>query len=389
MFKLLVKLFIKDSDNVTSPAVRRAYGTLCSVYGIFLNLVLFAGKYFAGIVSGSVAITADAFNNLSDAGSSIITLLGFAIAAKKPDLDHPFGHGRVEYLAGLVLSSLIMVMGFELGKSSVESILHPQPVEAGILPACILLASIAVKFYMYLYNKKTGKLIGSAAMEATAADSLSDSVSTGVVLLSMGVSVVFRINIDGIAGLLVACFIVFAGFNAMKETLSPLLGRAPEPEFVREIEGIVMSHEKVVGIHDLVVHDYGPGRVMISLHAEVNGYGDLFELHDDIDSAEQELKEKLGCIATIHMDPIEADNSDVAIMRSTVSDLLKSEICEDLSIHDFRMVPGPTHTNLIFDAAVPAAYGKTDKELANEIRSAVRANCENCFAVVSIDRIYV
>jgi len=389
MFKLLVRFFVKDRDNVSSPTVRRAYGTLCSVYGIFLNLILFAGKYFAGIISGSVAITADAFNNLSDAGSSIITLLGFAIAAKKPDLDHPFGHGRVEYLAGLVLSSLIMVMGFELGKSSVESIIHPKPVEAGLLPACILLASIAVKFYMYLYNKKTGRRIGSSAMVATATDSLSDSVSTAVVLLSMGVNLIFKINIDGIAGLLVACFIVFAGFNAMRDTLSPLLGKAPDPDFVREIEEIVMAHDKVVGIHDLVVHDYGPGRVMISLHAEVNGTGNLFELHDDIDMAEQDLKEKLGCDATIHMDPIESENSAVANMRNAVSEMLKRDILAEMTIHDFRMVPGPTHTNLIFDAAVPATCRKSDSELASEIKNAVHGTWSDCFAVVSIDRIYV
>ncbi|MGM9588106.1 MAG: cation diffusion facilitator family transporter, partial [Candidatus Limivicinus sp.] len=271
MIKLLTKLFIKDHENVTNAAVRRAYGTMCSLYGIFLNLLLFAGKYFAGVISGSVAITADAFNNLSDAGSSIITLLGFAIAGKKPDPDHPFGHGRAEYLAGLVLSAVIILMGFELVKSSFEKILHPEPISSGLLPAIILVCSILVKFYMCLYNRSVGKKINSAAMQATATDSLSDSVATTVVLISMGVSYFFHVNIDGYAGLLVAVFILYAGFNAAKDTVSPLLGQAPDPEFVQQVADIVTAHPEVVGIHDLVVHDYGPGRVMVSLHAEVRG----------------------------------------------------------------------------------------------------------------------
>ena len=385
MLKLLTRLFIKDSENVTDAGVRRAYGTLCSVYGIFLNILLFAGKYFAGLLSGSVAIVADAFNNLSDAGSSVITLLGFAIAGKKPDLDHPFGHGRVEYLAGLLLSALIIAMGFELGKSSLTKILHPEPVTVGLLPAVILLASIGVKFYMCLYNRSVGKKINSAAMQATATDSLSDSVATTVVLLSMGVSYFFHVNIDGYAGLLVAVFILYAGFNAAKDTVSPLLGQAPDPEFVQQVADIVTAHPEVVGIHDLVVHDYGPGRVMVSLHAEVRGDGNIFDLHDAIDTAETELKEQLGCIATIHMDPIEADNTEVSQMRAAVAEKLK-ELDDVISIHDFRMVPGPTHTNLIFDAVVPADY---KKELAASIRQQIHQTWPDRYAVVSIDHSYI
>ena len=388
MIKLLTKIFIKDSENVTNAAVRRAYGTLCGVYGIFLNLLLFAGKYFAGVISGSVAITADAFNNLSDAGSSIITLLGFAIAGKKPDPDHPFGHGRAEYLAGLVLSAIIILMGFELAKTSFDKILHPEPLTAGVLPAVILLCSILVKFYMCLYNRSVGKKISSAAMQATAADSLSDSIATAVVLLSMGVSYFFKVNIDGYAGLLVALFILYAGYNAAKDTISPLLGQAPGREFVKNIEEIVNAHPEVVGIHDLVVHDYGPGRIMVSLHAEVRGDGDIFALHDAIDSAETELKNKLGCIATIHMDPIEADNTEVSQMRAAVAEKLK-ELDDVISIHDFRMVPGPTHTNLIFDAVVPADYKKSDEELAASIRQQIHQTWPDRYAVVSIDHSYI
>ena len=388
MIKLLTKLFIKDHENVTSAAVRRAYGTMCSLYGIFLNLLLFAGKYIAGLISGSVAITADAFNNLSDAGSSIITLLGFAIAGKKPDPDHPFGHGRAEYLAGLVLSGVIILMGFELVKSSFEKILHPEPISSGLLPAVILVCSILVKFYMCLYNRSVGKKINSAAMQATATDSLSDSIATTVVLLSMGISYFFHVNIDGYAGLLVAVFIIYAGFNAAKDTVSPLLGQAPDPEFVQQVADIVTAHPEVVGIHDLAVHDYGPGRVMVSLHAEVSGDGNIFDLHDAIDTAETELKEQLGCIATIHMDPIEADNTEVSQMRAAVAETLK-ELDDVISIHDFRMVPGPTHTNLIFDAVVPAGYEKSDEELAASIRQHIHQTWPDRYAVVSIDHSYI
>ena len=388
MIKLLTKLFIKDHENVTSAAVRRAYGTMCSLYGIFLNLLLFAGKYIAGLISGSVAITADAFNNLSDAGSSIITLLGFAIAGKKPDPDHPFGHGRAEYLAGLVLSGVIILMGFELVKSSFEKILHPEPISSGLLPAVILVCSILVKFYMCLYNRSVGKKINSAAMKATATDSLSDSIATTVVLLSMGISYFFHVNIDGYAGLLVAVFIIYAGFNAAKDTVSPLLGQAPDPEFVQQVADIVTAHPEVVGIHDLAVHDYGPGRVMVSLHAEVSGDGNIFDLHDAIDTAETELKEQLGCIATIHMDPIEADNTEVSQMRAAVAEKLK-ELDDVISIHDFRMVPGPTHTNLIFDAVVPADYKKSDEELAASIRQHIHQTWPDRYAVVNIDHSYI
>lgn len=340
MLKLLTKIFIKDRENVGDVKVRGAYGTLCGLYGIFLNLLLFAGKYFAGIVSGSVAVTADAFNNLSDAGSSIITLLGFLFAGKKPDLDHPFGHGRIEYLAGLGLSVIIILMGLELGKSSIEKIIAPQTVEAGLLPALILLCSIGVKFYMCLYNRKIGKKINSAAMQATATDSLSDAIATTVVLLSMGINWLFKVNIDGWAGLAVAVFILFAGYSAARDTLSPLLGQAPDPVLVQNIEGVVLSHPEIVGIHDLIVHDYGPGRLMVSLHAEVEGSGNIFHLHDAIDSAEMEIKERFGCLATIHMDPIEANDTEVSLMRHAVAEKLR-ELDGAISIHDFRMCPAP------------------------------------------------
>ncbi len=388
MLKLLIKSFIKDSENVSDPKVRGAYGTLCSVYGIFLNVILFAGKYFAGLISGSVAIIADAFNNLADAGSSVITLLGFAISNRKPDPDHPFGHGRVEYLTGLALSVLIIVMGVELGKSSFEKILHPEPIEVGLLPALILVASIAVKFYMSMYNRSVGKKINSAAMQATAADALSDSVSTAVVLLSMIVTWIFKINIDAYAGFAVALFIIYAGFNATKETLAPLLGQAPDEELVSGIRETVLSHPEIHGIHDMIIHDYGPGRTYVTLHAEVDGHEDVFRLHDVIDNIEVEIMKKHGIHATIHLDPIDLTNADLMQLREDIEKDIQAKYPQ-VSIHDFRMVPGPTHTNLIFDALAPFDLKLRDAELAREIRHIVQDKRENYFAVITIDRSYI
>ena len=388
MLSLLIKLFIPNKDMPHDPKVRGAYGVLCGAYGIFLNLLLFAGKYLAGAISGSVAIVADAFNNLSDAASSVVTLLGFVLAGKKPDAGHPYGHGRIEYLAGLGLSVMIIVVGVELGRGSIMKILSPEPVSAGLLPAFILAAAIAIKLYMALYNRRIGKKIHSETMRAASADSLTDAVSTLVVLVSMGVSHCFHINIDGWAGLAVAAFIVYTGVNSAKDTISPLLGKAPDSELVKKIEQTVLAHPEVLGIHDLMVHDYGPGRLIVSLHAEVNGSGDLFQLHDVIDTAETEISVLFGCMATIHMDPIESDDAEISKMRQAVADTLR-ELDGILSIHDFRMVPGPTHTNLIFDAVIPASDPRRDEELATAIRTHIHQTWPDRYAVVKVDRSYV
>lgn len=388
MVTFLSKLFIKNAGDYSNPAVRKAYGSLCSLLGIFLNVLLFAGKYAAGVISGSIAITADAFNNLSDAGSSAISLLGFRLSGKRADPDHPFGHGRIEYISGLAVAAMIIVMGVELLTGSVEKIITPEPVEAGLLPAAILLASICVKVYMCVYNRSVGKKIGSTAMMATGTDSLSDSVATAVVLLSMGVSYVFKVNIDGYAGVLVALFILFAGYNVAKDTLSPLLGQAPEPELVENIEKLVMSSGAIIGMHDLVVHDYGPGRLMISLHAEVDGRGDIFELHDEIDLVERRLKQELGCEATIHMDPVETDNEQVTAERRALEAVI-ADIEGVINLHDFRMVAGPSHTNLIFDVVISPSLKKTPEEVRREICEAVEAKLPDRFAVVNVDTSYV
>lgn len=388
MISLLAKWLIPNHQNTADAAVRRAYGQLCGVVGIVLNVLLFAGKFVAGTISGSIAITADAFNNLSDAGSSVVTLLGFRLAGKKPDPEHPFGHGRFEYLSGLVVSALILLMGVELAKSSLDKIAHPEPVEFSVVAIVILLASIAVKFYMSLYNRRVGKKINSSAMVATAIDSLSDTISTAAVLVAMVVGKFSGLMIDGWVGMVVALFILYSAIRSAMETMDPLLGQPPEPEFVHSIEELVLSHDEICGIHDLVVHDYGPGRVMISLHAEVPASGDILELHDVIDSIEVELQEQLDCEAVIHMDPIVTDDALTTELRMKMAALVR-EVDERATIHDFRMVVGPTHTNLIFDAVVPYGGEKTAGQIEAEIKQKVRQMEGTYFAVVRVEHSYV
>ncbi|MBQ3532151.1 MAG: cation transporter [Oscillospiraceae bacterium] len=388
MITLLSKWLIRDHQKMGDPLVRRAYGQLCGIVGIALNVLLFAGKFFAGTLSGSIAITADAFNNLSDAGSSVVTLLGFRLAGKKPDPEHPFGHGRIEYISGLVVAALILLMGVELAKSSFQKILHPEEVEFSIAAVVILIASIAVKLYMSVYNRRIGKKINSAAMVATGIDSLSDTISTAAVLVAMLVGKFSGLMIDGWVGMVVALFILYSACRAAMETLNPLLGQAPEEEFVQSIEELVMAHEEVCGIHDLMVHDYGPGRVMISLHAEVPASGNILELHDLIDSIEMKLREKLDCEAVIHMDPIVTDDTLTTDLRQKMA-LLVKEVDEQATIHDFRMVMGPTHTNLIFDAVVPFGRDKSNAQIEEEIKAKVRAMEGAYFAVVRVENSYV
>lgn len=388
MITLLARLFIKDRDKVADAAVRRAYGMLCSLTGIGLNVLLFLGKYLAGRLSGSIAMTADAFNNLSDAGSSVITLLGFRMAAKKPDPGHPFGHGRIEYLSGVAVSIIIIVVGVQLGLESIDKIMNPQPVDAGLLPMLVLVASICVKGYMFAYNRGIGRKINSPGMAATAMDSLSDSIATSVVLISMLLSRFAGVNADGWGGIAVACFIIFSGFKAAKETLSPLLGNPPDPQLVHDITNIVLSHSEVMNVHDLIVHDYGPGRLMVSLHAEVPGNGNIYALHDTIDTIEYELSSKLGCDAVIHMDPVNPDGTKTAHMRDELAEAAKS-IDPRLSIHDFRIVDGPTHTNVIFDAVLPNDSKLTEEEAVAQLEALVHSLWQNSHPKVHIDRPFV
>lgn len=387
MTKLLLRLFIKDSGNTASPAVRSRYGTLSGIVGIILNFFLFLGKLLAGTIAGSIAITADALNNLSDAGSSIVTLVGFRMAGRKPDPEHPFGHGRIEYISGLIVAFVILMMGYELLTSSIGKIRAPEEVAFSVLPAVILCVSILVKLWMALFNKTLAKQIDSAAMEATAADSRSDALATTAVLIGSFVGGYFGIPIDGWLGLLVSVLILKTGFESARDTISPLLGQPPEPEFVKQIESIVMAHDQIAGIHDLIVHNYGPGRVMVSLHAEVPGDGDLFRLHDLIDNIERELGEKLSCAATIHMDPIDTHNPLLGELKGQAK-AAAQQLDSRCSVHDVRVVSGPSHTNLIFDVVVPHDLKLTDKEIKERICAAIPRLQQQppMYAVIDIDR---
>ena len=388
MIEQLAKRLIPDCENVTSPGVRRGYGVLCGCVGIGLNLLLFLGKLLAGIVSHSIAVTADAVNNLSDAGSSVVTLLGFKLAAQAPDRDHPFGHGRMEYVSGLVVSMIILLMGVELGKTSVEKIFHPQPVDFSPAVAAVLCASILVKLYMAYYNRSVGKKISSAAMAATAVDSLSDCLATAAVLLGTLAGHFWNLHIDGWCGAAVAAFILWSGFRAAKGTIDPLLGQPPSPEFVERVRELVRARPEVIGMHDLIVHDYGPGRRILSLHAEVPASGDILVLHDVVDAAERQLNEDLGCRATIHMDPVVTDDGLTAETRQRVASIV-GLIDPGITIHDFRMVPGPTHTKVIFDAEVPYDCRLPLPEIRDRIQAGVRALDGSYSAVVEMERSFV
>ena len=384
----LVRLFIKDCDNVTDPAVRERYGILSGAVGIALNLLLSAGKLFAGLMTGSISITADAFNNLSDAGSSVVTLVGFKLAGQKADDGHPFGHGRMEYLAGLLVSLMILLVGVELGRSSIGKILHPEAVDFSLVSTGILAASILVKLWMGQFNRGLGRKIGSAAMAATAADSISDAVATAAVLAGTLVNRFAHVNIDGWVGLAVAVFILRSGWGAAKDTINPLLGESPDPELVKQLRELVLSHPQVVGMHDLIIHDYGPGRRLCSFHAEVPQDADILDAHDAIEHIEREIKEKFGIETTVHMDPIATADEKVNQLRRQVADLARV-VEPEMTIHDFRVVRGPTHTNVIFDAVVPHKCRLTDEEVLQRLRRAVSALDPAYQAVIQIDRAYV
>lgn len=388
MIKLLASIFINDRQNFRLPAVRRAYGILCGIVGICLNVLLFAIKFIAGTLSGAISIMADAFNNLSDAGTSVITLIGFKLSGSKPDSDHPFGHGRYEYITALMVAMLIMLMGFELATESISKIITPAQVEFSYITIIILVVSVLIKLYMAFYNRAVHKKINSPSLSATAADSLSDCIATTVILGSMIISKVWDVNIDAWCGLAVSAFILYNGFKAAKETISPLLGQPPEKEFVDSIEAIVLSEECVHGIHDLVVHDYGPGRVMISLHAEVPADADLLETHDAIDNIERRLRQELNCEAVIHMDPILTDDETTNRLKKIVADLL-STIGEGVSIHDFRVVTGPTHTNLIFDIVIPYELKMDKKTVTEKVNTLISTIDGNFYPVFNIDNVYV
>lgn len=386
MITILEKLFVKK--EAAESRQRELYGMLCGAVGILLNIFLFAGKLFAGMISGSIAITADAMNNLSDAASSIVTLVGFKLAGQKPDEEHPYGHGRMEYVAGFIVSALILAMAGTLLKDSVTKIIHPEDTQYSNLIVAILVASILVKCYMAFYNHNIGKKIGSAAILATSMDSLTDCIATATVLASTLVSHFLGWQIDGYCGVIVGLFVGYAGISSARDTLNPLLGQPPERAFVEQIEQIVMSFSKeyIIGMHDLIVHDYGPGRRFVSLHAEVPAECDVLTLHDYIDNLEIHLQQQMGCFCTVHMDPVVTTDEKVAILKKKVDGLIK-QMDERFTMHDFRMVPGETHTNLLFDVVVPIRYEMDDQKIKEQICSCVQKDIGNNFyAVIKIDK---
>ncbi|MDR0963026.1 MAG: cation diffusion facilitator family transporter [Clostridium sp.] len=385
MFSMLAKWIIKEKPTDSLPQVRYAYGVLGAGLGIALNILLCVGKLAVGIIASSVAITADALNNLSDAGTSFVSLMGFIMAKQKPDEKHPFGHGRVEYLAGLIVASAILVMGYELLKSSLERVRQPVLIQGNTLTFLVLGISILIKLYMSLYNRKIGRAIQSPAMRATATDSFFDAISTLAVLISTIAGKYYKLNLDAWCGLLVAILVFVAGWRTIQDAVSSLLGQSPDEHFVTRIKEIVDKYSEILGHHDLMVHDYGPGRRMISLHAEVAAEGDMLKLHDTIDNLEKELQDTLGCQAVIHMDPIVTDDERVNDLKAQVAKLVQ-KMDRRVMIHDFRMVTGPTHTNLIFDVEVPFDVKMADEAIKSHIGSMIKEMDAEFFAVVDVDR---
>lgn len=385
MAGLLIKLFKRKGADDKSVAGREKYGKFLAVTGLICNVFLFFIKLTAGILSSSVSVVADAVNNLSDSGSCLVTLFGFKLSSKPADKEHPFGHGRIEYMSGFIVAVVIILVGVELLKTSIGRISEPEDIEISALTFAALTVSVLVKLWMAFFNRKVGKIIDSAALKAAAADSLSDVISTGAVIISMIVSLVCGINIDAYTGLVVAGVIIFSGIGVAKDTLDPLLGRPPENGFVNRICDEVLSNEIITGVHDVMVHDYGPGRRYVSLHAEVPSNVNINTVHDVIDNCERSLEEKLGItIAVIHMDPIETDNQAVNEMRDKVLSIVKS-INDGLSIHDFRMVSGESHTNLIFDVVMCRDMDITPDELKKEICNKVCNEDERLNCIINID----
>lgn len=387
MQKILVKLFIRDSENTGNLKVREAYGTLGSITGIVVNLILAIAKYFAGVFSGSISVTADAINNLSDAGSSIISLIGVKLSAKPADKDHPYGHGRVEYISALAVSFVVLLMGIELFKSSVDKIVNPVPVTFNWISLIILVTSILAKVWLGFFNKNLGKKINSAPMMAVMKDSFSDCLATGVALIAIIISAFSDISIDGYLGIIVAGFIFLAGFNILKETMADLLGKPADKEFTEEIEKKILSYDKIVGVHDIIVHDYGPGRKFASAHAEVSSQDDIMEIHDIIDLAERDILNEYGLIISIHTDPIVTDDERINSLKEMTIRIVK-DISDEMSIHDFRVVDGPTHTNLIFDLIIPHKFYMSNSEIIKTIEDKLSKIDERYFIVITIEHAF-
>lgn len=386
MINYIIKKYGIKNETPEDLSVRKRLGMLSGLVGIFGNLLLFSGKFFAGVITSSIAISADAFNNLSDAISSLVTLICFKASNNPADKDHPFGYGRVEYISGLIVSIAIIFMGIEFTKSSIEKIFNPEPVSIQLLPALILIFSLFIKILLGVFNTKIGKIINSTALKAATFDSLGDAAVTVTILFGMAITYFTGISVDAYSGILVSLFIIFTGVGLIKETLSPLIGQSPDPEFVKEITDLVLSSPNIIGIHELTVHNYGPGKSMISMHAEMPAEKNIIELHEEIDLMEKKLKEKFGCSAIIHMDPIVTNDVNVQLIREKISSLVKM-IHENAKVYDLRIVPGDK-VNLIFHVSVPYDMPKTDEEIKSSLSLGIKTLDESYESQIEVDRVY-
>ena len=390
MIKLLLKLFIKDYENTKDRNIREKYGVLGGILGIICNLVLFVLKLVIGSIMGSMAITSDAFNNLSDTGSSVVSILGAKISNKQPDKDHPFGHGRFEYISSLVVSFIIMLVGFNLLTDSVDKILHPTEISFNLVAVIILVLSMSVKIWMFSFNRYLGKKIDSGVLMATSKDSINDVISTGAVIVATLIGHFTGINvIDGIVSLVVSGIIMYAGFGIAKEVVGTLLGTAPDPELVKSLSDLICGHDEIIGIHDLIVHDYGPGRIIASVHAEVPDNGDIIHVHELIDDIEQDAMRDFGVILVIHMDPVCTNCEATEFLRQKTATIV-SGINSEYTIHDFRITDGEHHKNLIFDVVVPAGTEEKEKEqIRKDIARAVAEYDSGLRCVITVDTLFV
>ena len=388
MTNLLIKLFVKNYKDVKNPKVRTDYGVLSGVVGIVVNVIICCVKFVIGYLTGSIAITADAINNLSDAGSSAVTLFGFKISNKPADKEHPFGHGRVEYITSLIVSFIVLFMSFELAMSSVDKIMNPQAVKYSTVSAVILGVSILGKLWLALFNRNLGKKINSAAMTAVVKDSIGDIAATTATLIALVISKFTDIPIDGYLGVFVSLFVFWAGFSILREATGTLLGKPPTKEFVDELQNEILAYEGVMGIHDLMLHDYGPGRFFGSVHVEVSGDADINLSHELIDNIEKEIYEKMGILLVIHMDPLEVNVEKVSKLRDTVSSIV-AKVNSEYSIHDFRMVESPSHTNLIFDLVIPYGHKQSRQEIADIVADEVKKYNPVYCCVITVEHSFV
>lgn len=388
MFNLIAKRFIKDYDDYQNPSVREQYGTLCSIVSIICNIILVVFKLAMGLITHSIAIQADGLNNLSDVGSNLASLFGFKLANRHPDSEHPYGHGRIEYVAGLIIAFLILIVGFQSLKDSIFKIIKPEKINFTIIAVIILIVSILIKLWMSLFNRAVAKNINSATLQAASQDSINDVMSTTATLISLVLSLYTDLPVDGIIGAIVSLIVLKAGVEIFKDTLDPLLGMAPDKELIKEIEEYILSYPEALGIHDLMMHDYGPGRKFLTLHVEVDCNDDIMVVHDAMDLIERSMLQKYHILTTIHMDPVDRNDSLTNELKEFVLNIVK-KVNPEYSIHDFRIVPGPTHTNLIFDVLIPSYDVTSHKELKDKINAKIKEQHPDFYTVMQIEHSFI